>query len=188
VAESRLMERVDAWTLQVVAASRFLLGLYRKLRDDKQAYRAVAAGAPSAERMQRLGISSHLHEWDQKIKDSGLEEIEQEELAWRFMVEGLGGVCAFHAMSDMADGRPASGLQKSRRDNLKAFHWAIQGYRTSFPFEMAEGGIHAAIESMATASVDTLAGDLFGSDKPENESFRRELHGLVFDALLAETA
>lgn len=54
--ESRMKDRVNTWTLQVVAASRFLLNLYRVLGDDKQAYRAMMAGKASIERLGRLHL------------------------------------------------------------------------------------------------------------------------------------
>jgi len=186
--ESKLKDRVDAWTLQVVAASRYLLSLYRALRDDKQAYRAIAAGQPSVERMGRLHLAVELAaEWNQKIRNSELGEVEREEQAWCFLVEGLGGLCAFYAMSDMADGTPAPELQKPRRDNLKAFRVALQGFRTSFPAELAEQGIREAIERMATLSVETLAGDLCDGAEADDPGFLKELRGLVFEALWAET-
>jgi len=187
MAESKLKDRVDVWTLQVVAASRYLLSLYRALRDDKQAYRAMAAGQPSVERMGRLHLAVELAaEWSQKIRNPELDEVEREGNAWRFLVEGLGGLCAFYAMSDMADGTPTPELQKPRRDNLKAFRVALQGYRTSFPAELAEQGIQEAIERMATMSMDTLAGDLFDGSGTDDPEFREELRGLVFEGLWAE--
>jgi hypothetical protein len=185
--ESRIKDRVDAWTLQVVVASRHLLSLYRALRDDKQAYRAMVAGQPSLERMDRLRLEIERNAtWNQNLQDPDLDDMGREGQAWAFLVEGLAGLCAFYAMSDMADGNPTPELQKPRRDNLKSFRVALQGFRTSFPAELAEQEIRKAIEQMVVVSVATLAGDLFDAAATD-PGLLEELRELVFEALWAET-
>jgi hypothetical protein len=183
--ESRMKDRVNTWTLQVVAASRFLLNLYRVLGDDKQAYRAMMAGKASIERLGRLHLVDQA-ECTAAIRNPELTEIAREELAWRYLVEGLGGLCTFYAMSDMGSDTPTSELQKPRRDNLKGFRIALQGYRAAFPLELAEQGIREAIDRMVTLSVGTLVGDLFEGEE-EDRALKEELRQMVFDALWNET-
>jgi hypothetical protein len=86
----------------------------------------------------------------------------------------------------MGSDTPTPELQKPRRDNLKGFRIALQGYRAAFPLELAEQGIREAIDRMVTLSVGTLVGDLFEGEE-EDRALKEELRQMVFDALWNET-
>lgn len=138
-----LSQTVDVWTVQSVAASRYLASLYRELGDEKQAFHAIQTGAPAEERAQRLGLTNRIAGELAAFMEDGSEAIASEAKAWQNLVEAQAGICAFHGM--VTEQENARSLQGPRNVANKAFRTALKGYRIAFPEPMVSDGISAAI-------------------------------------------
>lgn len=171
-----LLETVNTWTLQTVAASRFLERLYARLRDETQRMRSTRAGQRAAERMERLRLGSQL---DRHLGAFvGItEEIVAEETAWRTLLQALSGLCAYYAI---AFDRDPTGLRGAQTATNKAFRQALQGYRTAFPEALAESGIEAALQEATHLAADGLCTAV---GEGQRGAVRVELETLILEAL-----
>jgi hypothetical protein len=151
----RIFSIVDQWSLQSVASARYLMGLYRKLDDEKQAGRACQAGAPAEERTARLQITAKAIDFTKALQM--LPEEAGDALAWQNLLEAQTGICAFIAL--VAQMGLTKGLNGAKRANTKAFHAALQGYRTAFPDPLATEGICRALEMATFSSTEALVAE-----------------------------
>ena len=174
---------VDTWTVQAVMASRWLTNLYRGFGDDRQAAAATQAGAPSVERLNRLGLRDRVISAKDRFNAEFGEETLAEQAAWKALVEAQAGISAFYAMTDSADKKPPPGFRGSRTTHNKAFGKAIQGFRTAFPDEVAKEGVAAAIRRATTACVDAFLTTLDEVDVESHDLLRSGLEASLTEAL-----
>ncbi len=162
MASAQLNQLVDNWTVQAVVASRYLLRLYRRLGDEKQAYVATQAGAPTEERARRLRLAARIPAVQTTFAQENAEEVQGEAQAWRNLVEAQAGICTFHSMVH-GHSEKARSLQGPANATAKAFHRSVEGYRVAFPEPIAHEGItralRAASERCAVACLEGLGGE-----------------------------
>ena len=173
---------VDTWTSEAVVASRYLSRLYRALGDDKQAYRAIQAGAPAAERAQRLGLSSRIAAMQVNFAIDNPDEVQGEAKAWKTLVESQAGLCSFHSM---VEGHSKNALQGSRGATGKAFLQSLDGFRAAFPEPIAHNGIFEALQAAAGRCAETCLEGLGGEESPDVRStVILEIHKNILEALV----
>ncbi len=182
-----LSHAVDTWTAKSAVASRYLLGLYRVLGDDKQAANAMQAGKSSEERARRLGLDIQMAAMKTLHGEIDPENMLAEARAWGILVEAYAGICAFHAMVDSQAGQGRS-LQGARNTANKALERSIHGFRMAFPEEMAREGIQRAIEAAACICAKTFVDDLTGEDLDlKREALEKSVYQDILNALGAES-
>lgn len=177
-----LAQSVDAWSVQVVVASHHLLGLYRRLGDEKQAVRANQAGSSAEERCQRLGLHAAIAKQRATIRTEFPDETDSEAYAWRMLVEGQAGLSAFHALVDQ-DQTKAGTIRGKRRATFRGFQIALQGLRAAFPEEMTTSWIKQAIHQAADICAETLLLGLEEHPDMERPEMYQELHTSIREAL-----
>ncbi len=160
-ATGKLTQQVDLWTRQTLASGRFLVHLYRRLGDDKQAAAALEVMAPSEERAARLGLRGVAAFPVPPLVD----ETEAEARAWEALLEAQAGFCSFHAVID--------GPRGPRRSAERAYFRAVRGLETAFPAEWAAGRRKAILQKVSTQCADLFVQDLEAEGSPEA---RAELH------------
>jgi len=183
---SQLTLAVDTWTCQAVSVSRFLLALYRRLGDEKQAANAIQAGAPAEERGGRLGLGPRIAALKLIHGQEAPDAAPGEARSWQVLVEAQAGVCAFHAMADHCDDGKARSLRGARTANNKAFQASLRGYRIAFPEEMSAVGISEAIDAAAETCLASFLEDLTDASDEERESIRKDLGLTIREALARE--
>lgn len=167
-----------------MVASGYLVRLYRILGDDRQAFMAVQAQGPCAERVQRLGLQSRIADL-QAVFIAGIpQETAGEQQAWELLIEAQAGLCAFHGMAN--DHEKSGSLRGSRTGTTRAFHKSLLGYRTAFPEEMTIPGIQLAIETAASRCAEAFSLDVDGATDQEKAEVREELRINILDALTKE--
>ncbi|BDU74148.1 hypothetical protein [Mesoterricola silvestris] len=159
----QLTRQVDLWTRQTLAFGGFLVHLYRRLQDEKQAATALEVMAPSQERAARLGLAP-VEPLDRDPPD----ETEAEARAWQGLVEAQMGFCSFHAMVD--------GPRGPRRRAERAYRAAVRGFVTAFPVEWVAERWEAILDQVSTRCADGFIQDLGEDGDPED---RAELHRLI---------
>ena len=162
---------LDAWACRAVAASFFLVGLYRRLEDEVQASRALRAAEAPLERVQRLGLGGAVQVRLHGLRAVASEE-EAEQAAWRGMVTALGGLSAIFAMAE--PGRrngQFSGLRGQQNAIRKGLAEALKGFRTAFPEEMTGQDIESALDeiadSVAGVVIEAAAEDVDGASRAD---------------------
>lgn len=180
---NHLTPYVDAWTVQAVMASRWLTRLYRTLRDDHQAATAIQAGAPSEERLKRLGLHGRVSSMDALFNQDHPEETQAEKAAWTALIEGQAGLAAFFAITDSTDGKPSPGLRGPRTATFAAFRKAIQGFHTAFPNSTVTKGVALATQRVTKTCVEAFLASVEEGDPDQREHLRVALEACVFEAL-----
>ena len=84
--DSHLSQTVDGWTAQAVAASRYLVRLYRALGDGRQAAAALQGCGACEERQQRLGLQGLSQALADASGAAHPEEGSGEARAWQLLV------------------------------------------------------------------------------------------------------
>lgn len=161
-----LTRQVDLWTRQALQAGRFLLRLYRRLQDDRQAAATLAALVPCETRAarQRMDIPSHPPETCAPGEDEALAESR----AWETVLEAQIGYCAFHALVDSPRG--------VKHAAERAYHMAVRGLETAFPKEWTTPRRQAILQEVSTRCADLFLLDLEDEGAPEQ---RRHLHATI---------
>lgn len=149
----------DTWILQAVAASRFLAGLYRALKDEQQASAAIWAGKPATERMERHGLQTHLQEVADAFELEHPDETEAEAAAWQDLIEAQAGQCLFFAVQVAKNGKAAPGLLGQSTSANKAFSRALVSYRAAFPDEMVVEGVERALLEASRRGAEAFSQD-----------------------------
>lgn len=178
-ASDYLAHTVNAWSVQVVVASQILMGLYRRLGDEKQASRAIQAGASADERCQRLNLHAQIHEQRAQFRTEYPDETEAESAAWRLLVEGQAGLSAFHALVDHNHFH-AEGIRSKRHNTYRGFQVALRGFRTAFPEEMTAPWIQQTIHQAADLCARTI---VFDVDEP-SEAHREGMYNDLYESFL----
>lgn len=186
---SNLDTAIQKWTLQVMAASGHLVGLYRSMRDDRQTSLALRARGPCEERCDRLRLGGMLSELAKALVAGLSEESEIEERAWRWIVEGQAGLLSFHLLADRG-GEPGEAKARSLRGSYtqtrKALGLGLKGFRIAFPEEVAKVGILEGLQSAASQVVSAFLLDAAGLLEGGEAAFRSQIHEEILGALLAE--
>lgn len=182
---SSLSQTVDTWTCQAMVASSHLVSLYRLLGDGRQAALALKARGPCEERAQRLGLQPQMAGLHATFLALNPEEVAGEACAWQWLVEAHAGLAAFHGLAMDATGK-AQGLRGNRTATLKAFRHSLQGYRTAFPEEMANEGIHKALEAATARCSEAFVLDAGEVPEPERIALRQELEDMIREAVTQE--
>jgi len=179
---SPLNTTIDDWTAQAVSASRFLVGLYRALADDKQVANATQAGAHAEEQATRLGLRSRIAAMRTLFEDQNPMELSREPRAWLILIEAQAGLSAFHSLVDGHE--RGSSIRGSRTATEKAFLRSLRGYRVAFPDEMTTVGIRWAIENAAARCASSFTLEVDGASDAEQEELRSQLHATILDTLI----
>jgi len=182
-----LTEIVNAWTIHALLAAEYLVKLYRRLRDDRQAAMALLAGGPCEERARRCGLASRISGERPGFLVDPSKETWYEALSWELLIEAHAGLLAFHSVVGQDSGS-ARGLRGSRTATQKALRHAVQGYRTAFPEEMAEPGIRRTIGRTVTRFMETFIEDFQVEVESERASLRQDLHDAILLFLTEEVA
>jgi hypothetical protein len=182
---SPLSQTVDTWTCQAMVASSHLVSLYRLLGDEQQAALALKALGPCEEQAQRLGLQVQAAELYAAFLASHPEEVAGEAGAWQWLVEAHAGLAAFHGLAVDAAGS-ARAPRGDQAATLKAFCHSLQGYRTAFPEEMANEGIHQALDAATARSAEAFAPDAEEVPERERVALRRELEDILREAFTQE--
>ena len=180
-----LAETVDSWTVQALVASGYLVQLYRKLHDDRQADLAMRALGRCEERAQRLGLQVRKAVLQAEFAAENLDETIGEQKAWELLIEAQAGICAFYGMVD--DFEMGRGIRGPSTVTMKAFHKSLQGYRAAFPEEVTTPGIQRAVEIAASKCSEAFALEVDGITEEHKANLRQEIHSNVLDALMKET-
>lgn len=161
-----LTRQVDLWTRQALQAGRFLLRLYRRLQDDRQAAATLAALVPCETRASRqhLDIPAHAPDTGDPAEDEALAESR----AWETLLEAQMGYCAFHALVDSPRG--------VKHAAERAYHMAVRGLETAFPKEWTTPRRQAILQQVSTRCADLFLLDLEDEGAPEQ---RRHLHHTI---------
>jgi hypothetical protein len=179
---SALNHAIDTWTAKAAVASRFLVGLYRALGDDRQVANAVQAGAHAEEQVTRLGLTAHCAAWRAVFAQENPEELSRESRAWLLLIEAHAGLSAFHCL--VKDHERGSSLRGSSTTTEKAFHRSLRGYRVAFPDEMTTPGITKAFEIAAAQCAASFVLQDEGASDAEREELRLELHRSILEGLV----
>lgn len=163
-ASGELAHQVELWTQQTLSFGRFLVRLYRCLRDDKQAAAALEVMAPSEERAARLGLIKPRPFYPPNLHD----ETEAEAQAWETLLEAQMGFCSFHAMVDGPSG--------AKRTAERAYFRAVRGFETAFPVEWVTIRRKAILHKVSAVCADLFIQDLGTEGSPEK---RAELHEMI---------
>jgi hypothetical protein len=182
--QSSLSQAVDQWTAEVMVASGYLVRLYRILGDDRQAFMAVQAQGPSAERVQRLGFGPRVQALHNIFVAEHPEDAIGEQKAWELVLAAQAGLCAIHVMVD--EHEKGGSLRGPRTATTKAFHKSLLGYRAAFPEEMTIPIIHRSIETAAMRCAESFALNVDETTDHEKAELRREIHANILDALMKE--
>ena len=174
---------VDAWTIKAVMASRLLTRLYRVLGDERQATLAIQAGAPTMERMFRLGLQARIPAVMEAFALEHPDEPQAEQAAWMALIEAQTGLAAFYAISNTSDAKPVPGLRGSRTATYGALRKAIRGIHTAFPEAMANEAVSLATKRAVTTCVDAFLNSIEGHDCGNLDQIRADLDGCVREAL-----
>jgi hypothetical protein len=179
-----MIAKVDAWTVQAVASSRWLTQFYRSLGDDRQAATANQAGAPALERLNRLKIQSQAASLEKLFSEEFPDETLAEEAAWNSLVEALAGLSAFFAVTaDPVGGEITPGLRGPRTATYSAYRKAVRGFQTAFPDEISDPGVSSATQKATAECVDALLNGLHEEDPAERDQLRAELETCVHEVL-----
>jgi hypothetical protein len=170
-----------------MVASSHLVNLYRMLEDGRQTALALKARGPCEERTRRRGLQARMAELYAAFLALNPEEIAGEACAWQWLVEAQAGLAAFHGLAAEEEAGEPQGVKGDRAAALKALRHSLRGYRTAFPEELADEGIHQALETAAVRCSEAFALD--ADDVPERDraSLRRELEGIVREAFRPES-
>jgi len=179
---SPLNTTIDDWTAQAVVASRFLVGLYRALRDDRQVANATQAGAHAEEQAIRLSLRSRISAMRTLFDDQDPAELSRESRAWLILIEAQAGLSAFHCLVDGHE--RGSSIRGSRTATEKAFLRSLRGYRVAFPEEMTTVGIRRAIEIAAAKCSSSFTLEVDGAGEQEQVDLRNQLHATILDTLI----
>jgi hypothetical protein len=177
----------DTWVLQAVVASRHLAGLYRSLKDEQQAARALWAGQPATERMERHGLQTQLLESLQTFALAHLDETEAEAVAWQSLIEGQAGQCLFYAVQSTKIGKSVPGLKGQVTAANKAFRRALVSYQSAFPDEMVAQGVEHALQDASKRGSEALSLAARDLSREDRASLRRDAQA-KFIAVLREQA
>lgn len=162
----KLACQVETWTRQSLQVGRYLVALYRRLGDDKQAARALEIMVPSGKWMAKQGWVPQVDPWCPGEQD----EVAAEAKAWEDILEAQMGIYSFHAMM----GSPCGVMNASGR----AYRSAIRGMETAFPMEWTSVRRKAIL-----LKVSTLCANLFVLDMGEDGS--AEERAKLYDAIEA---
>ena len=162
-ATGQLARQVELWTQQTLSSGRFLVHLYRCLRDDKQASTALEVMAPSEERAARLGLTTR---GEPKVLEF-LDDAVAEAHAWERLLEAQIGFCSFHAMVD--------GPRGAKRTAERAYHRAVRGFETAFPVEWVAKRRKALLDTVSTLCADLFIRDLGDEGSPEEREELRQM-------------
>lgn len=160
----QLSVQIERWTQQTLSSGRFLVHLYRRLQDDKQAAKALEVMGPSEERARRLGLPLPQDPAPRDLPD----ETEAEAQAWERLLEAQIGFCSFHAM--------VAGPRGAKRTAERAYFKSMQGFETAFPAEWVALRRQAVLDQVATLCADLFLRDLGEEGSPEE---RVELHHVI---------
>jgi len=179
----------DAWVLQAVAASRFLAGLYRALKDEQQATAAIWAGQPATERMERHGLQAGLPAVLQAFEQEHPEETEAEACAWQTLIQAQAGQCLFFAVQLAKHGKasPPGLLGRSTAAN-KAFSRALVSYRAAFPDEMVAVGVECALLEASRLGAEAFSQDAQDLLEEDRACMRRDTHAKFIEVLREQAA
>ena len=173
---------IDDWTAQSVVASRFLVGLYRALGDDRQVANATQAGAHAEEQATRLSLRSRIAALRTLFGQENPEELGRESRAWQILIEAQAGLSALHSLVDGHD--KGSSIRGARTATEKAFLRSLRGYRVAFPDEMTALGIQRALETAAARCSSSFTLEVEGASEQEQVDLRNQLHTTILDTLI----
>jgi len=163
-ATGQLTRQVELWTQQTLSSGRFLVHLYRCLRDEKQASTALEVMVPSEERAKRLGLTILGEPKARGFKDDAVAEAH----AWERLLEAQIGFCSFHAMVE--------GPRGAKRTAERAYHRAVRGFETAFPAEWVVERRKTLLDTVSTLCADLFIQDLGDEGSPKE---REELHQMI---------
>lgn len=163
-ATGQLTRQVELWTQQTLSSGRFLVHLYRCLRDDKQASTALEVMAPTEERAARIGL---IIRGEPKVREF-LDDAVAEAHAWERLLEAQIGFCSFHAMVE--------GPRGAKRTAERAYHRAVRGFETAFPVEWVAERRRVLLDTVSTLCADLFIQDLGDEGSPKE---REELHQMI---------
>ncbi len=179
----------DAWVLQAVAASRFLAGLYRTLKDEQQATAAIWAGRPATERMERHGLQADLPAVLQAFEQAHQEETQAEACAWQTLIQAQAGQCLFFAVQVAKNGKVSpSGLLGQSTAANKAFSRALVSYRAAFPDEMVAVGVDCALLEASRLGAEAFSQDAQDLLEEDRTCMRRDAHAKFIEVLREQAA
>lgn len=162
-ASGKLLRQVDLWTQQTLVSGRFLVRLYRRLQDGKQAAAALEVMAPSEERAARLGLVIP----DDLAANDPADETAAEAQAWERLLEAQMGFCSFHAMVD--------GPRGAKNAAERAYIRATSGFATAFPEEWVVVRLGVILDKVATLCADLFIQDLGDEGSPKQRADLREI-------------
>ena len=180
---TNLVAAVDSWTAMAVMASKWLLQLYRRLGDDRQAALADQAGVPATEKMNRLGLQPLVVLLYDRFSRDYPDETDGEQSAWMILVEAYSGHSAYFALSDTLKVRPHQGMQGARTAAHRALRTAVRGYQVAFPEEMVKPGVQLATRKAVTHCVAGFLAGFSDLDSDGPDPLRSGLEDWVLECL-----